>query len=482
MASIYKKNSSWKLKKIVFVRFPKTLRKESHPTEAVWPLSIGISATILKGLGFSVKIVDLQVEETNQYDYALKTAMSLDAGILFIQYETLSLYLASSFCSQMRRVKENIVIIGFGQHASALPKELIENYGADICITTDLELVVRELIHAIESDTLGEFKNIVYKDCRKVISKGSVVPDFPINSLPFINLSLFQLAKYRRKKFPKPFFWGRNWGFVRTSLGCLYHCMFCSPLLRHSIEKEYRAHSIEYIYRQIKYYKEEFGLKVFSMEDDIFSVDENRTRHLCDALGDLKIKWVVDGARADRLSVDSIKAMRRAGCYGIGLGIESGSQNVLNRLRKQLSREKVKECALAIKKGGMLLAGYVILGAPNETEHDLRETFRLVKEIAPHVLYAHYFIPYPGSPAYALFKEKLLCAHMTHYRYSGLNFSNMDEASLKNCMKMLYKHYYFSFNYLKEYIIGRLKYALFDVHEVLLLKDAITFIMSGKQR
>ena len=468
--------------KVVFIRFPKHLQKKSHPTETVWPFSIGIAGTILKRLGFSIKIIDLQVEENQRYDNAMQAILSLDMDMLFVQYETLSLCLASSFCAQLRKVKENIIVIGFGQHASALPRELIESHGADICITTDLEFVIEELVHAIQNDSLVKLKNIAYKDCEKVIIKESAVPDFHPDSLPFVDPSLFQLTRYRRKKFPKPFFWGKDWGFVRTSLGCPYHCIFCSPLLRHSIEKAYRAHSIGYIYRQIKYYKEEFGLRTFSMEDDIFSIDEDRTLRLCDALRSLRIRWVVDGARADRLSAALLKMMKQAGCYGIGIGIESGSQNILDSLGKQQNREKIKECALTIKKTGMLLVGYVMVGAPRETEHEVEETFRLIREIAPHVLYAHYFIPYPGSQAYELFKEKLFLAHMTHYRYPRVNFSNMDAIVLRNCMKTLYARYYLSFSYLKEYITGRLKYALFDIHEVMLLKDAIVFIMRGNQK
>ena len=130
------------INKIIFVRFPKTVYKNHHPVEAVWPFSIGISATILRELEFSVRIIDFQIGEYDSIEYIIKDIVSEDVDVLFIQYDTISVCQSSNFSCRIKAINKEITIIGFGQHASFLPREVIEKHGADICIMTDLEFVV----------------------------------------------------------------------------------------------------------------------------------------------------------------------------------------------------------------------------------------------------------------------------------------------------------------------------------------------------
>ncbi|MBL7197162.1 MAG: radical SAM protein [Candidatus Omnitrophica bacterium] len=467
-----------RIKNIAFIRFPRGGRKNFHPSETIWPISMGIMATMLKQEGFNVKIMDLQAEKNFDISKITESIIEDNADILFILYETISLISSLNFSKNIKNIKNDILIVGFGQHAVALPQEIIKEGGANICISTDPEFVVKDLIHAIQNKRLQDVNNIVYiNEERKPISTKKEDTGDNVDALPHIDLSLFKLENYYRKKFPKPFFWGKNWAFIRTSLGCPYKCIFCSPLLRHSITKRYKPHSIEYISSQIKCYKEKFGIRVFSMEDDIFSLDENRTEKLCDAITPLKIKWVVDGARADSLPGRLLDKMRKAGCFGIGIGIESGSQKILNTLNKKQAKSSIKNTALNIKKCGMMLVGYVIIGNPTETEKDLDETVNFVEEIRPHVLYIHYFIPYPGSEAYNIYKERIKEKAFSHYNYSGINLSEVETERLRDFMKYFYKRYYFSWSYFKEYFKGRFRYAVFDFNELLLIRETLNFII-----
>lgn len=466
------------IKKIIFLRFPKILLPlNSHPHEAVWPLSMGIMATILKEEGFAVKIIDLQIEKNFVFGRVIKDIIANETDILFIQMETPLFNSIFDFLTKLKRQKDNLIIIGFGQHASALPEEIIRSGIADICITTDAEYIVKDLIYAIGEGSLKEINNIVYSNDGEVIvaaKKGEI--GYKTDELPFIDLSLLSLGSYRRKKFPKPFFFGRNWGFVRTSLGCPYKCLFCSPLLRHSISKVYRPHSIDYVVNQFTYYKKKFKIGVFSIEDDTFSLDTERAVRFCEAVAPLKIRWVVNGARADQISKPLLFEMKNAGCFGIGIGIESGSNRILNILKKGETVCQIEEAAYNIKKIGFILAGYIIIGNPSETDTDLEKTARLIEKIKPHVLYIHYFVPYPGSEAYSVYGDKMLPESPSHYNFKGSNLSEVNDEKLKTYMGYLYRRYYFSFGYALEYFRWKFKYAIFDPTEIALISEAIRFI------
>lgn len=464
---------------IIFIRFPRVNDNNAHPCEAVWPLSAGITATILKNKGYRVQIVDLQTKQKITLTQIYSRIASGNVKILFVQYETPSFYSALHFSRRAKNINKDLIIVGFGQHARALAQEIIKEGGADICITTDPEFVVKDLTRAIENGNLEQVSNIVYKDSQGgiCVSQGKTA-GFNVDGLPYIDLSLFDLGMYKRKKFPKPFFWGKRWGFIRSSLGCPYQCVFCSSLLRHSINKEYKPHSTDYIYNQIKYYKEKFGINVFSFEDDIFTIDDKRTLELCEAISPLKIKWVADGVRADQLSIDVLRAMKDSGCFGLGIGIESGSQRILDILRKNETVSCIRQNALTVKKLGMILVGYVLIGSPTETENDFKETVSLINDIKPHVLYLHHFTPYPDSEAYTIYNDKIDLTRMNHYKNEGENFSHIDSHRLKRLMKDFYKKYYFSPAYLKDYLKIRFKYLAFDFNECILIKEAIKFLIS----
>ena len=124
-----------------------------------------------------------------------------------------------------------------------------------------------------------------------------------------------------------------------------------------------------------------------------------------------------------------------------------------------------------------MLVGYVIIGNPTETEKDLDETVNFVEEIRPHVLYIHYFIPYPGSEAYNIYKERIKEKAFSHYNYSGINLSEVETERLRDFMKYFYKRYYFSWSYFKEYFKGRFRYAVFDFNELLLIRETLNFII-----
>jgi len=467
-----------KRENIAFMIFPKTLIKNIHPYEVVWPLSAGIMATILKREGFNTTIIDFRIEEFD-LNKIIKYTIENDIDILFIKYETRSLSISLDFSKRIKKIKKNLIVVGFGQHAIALPQDIIKEGGADICITTDPEFVVKNLIYAIKNSELRKLNNIVYKNrYGEFVVTNKDEPDFDVDSLPYIDLSLLKISHYRKKKFPKPFFWGRNWGFIRTSFGCPYKCIFCSPLLRYSVSKVFRCHSIDYVLNQIRYYKEVFGIKIFSIEDDAFSFDEERAENLCSFIKHLKIKWVVEGARADNLSKKLLEKMKEAGCVGIGLGIESGSNRVLGILKKGETKFQIRKTAYNIKKLRMMLAGYIIIGNPTETEEDLEKTFKLIEEINPLILYIHYFVPYPGSEAYNIYRDKISVRNISHYTYSGINLTEVDTEKLKSFMKYFYKRYYLSWRYIKEYIKQRLKYAVFDIDEWMLVKNALKFIIS----
>ncbi len=150
------------MENIVFIRFHGNYGKVKHPSEIVWPISAGIAATILKNEGFNVKIIDMQTGMYSDFQSVQECITRIGANIIFFQYETPSFNIALGFSKSIKENNKDLLMIAFGQHASFFPKEIIRERGADICVTTDLEFIVRDLICAINKGCLDNIRNIVY--------------------------------------------------------------------------------------------------------------------------------------------------------------------------------------------------------------------------------------------------------------------------------------------------------------------------------
>ncbi len=461
-------------KKILFVRFPRQSEK-SHPYEKILPISLCLAATILKENNYMVTVKDFFLKEERLYEF-FKYLNQIEIDIVFLQYESPSVSIINDFVRRIKEINDAAVVIAFGSYAYSAPIYILKNSFIDICVTSDIEFVALDLVKAVISNNVKDVPNVVFRDIQGEIIENYKKEYFDIDTLPYIDLSLIRKGDYFRKKYPYYPGYGKYWGFIRTSYGCPYKCSFCSLLLRNSLSEKYKEHSVQYVLENVRYYKHKHNIRLFSFEDDSFGINKARTIELCSALKKENVKWVVEGIRADCIDEDIIKAMSEAGCYGIGMGVESGSNKILNILNKKETVEDIIKAAMIIKKYKMLLVATVMIGNPDETIDDLNKTKELIKIIKPHILYIHYFTLYPDTEFFGANNMQYAAHDINHYKYNGVNVSCINHQLLKRSMKDFYKEYYFSLAYIKEYVFGRLKYSLFSIKEWRLIFEAFSFL------
>lgn len=188
------------------------------------------------------------------------------------------------------------------------------------------------------------------------------------------------------------------------------------------------------------------GLKQFAFVDDTFGVNRTYLHSLCRSLSENcpGIKWNCT-TRADLLDEESVKLMKEAGCATIEIGLESGSNRILQEIRKGSTVEQAITAARIVKKHGIVVRTNVLLGLPMETEQTLNGTIRVIGKIEGRLNYS-IFTPYPGSEAYDYCKEAGLIRDgyqaylFNHQSPENRFFANISKEQFRATAEMIEKY------------------------------------------
>lgn len=292
-----------------------------------------------------------------------------------------------------------------------------------------------------------EFKNT--KDYRQLIDRFSTSAPLKIedlDKLPFPQYSSWEIRKYSFT-YPLRVIKNLKWGHILSSRGCPHECIFCSPVMRESYGKESRLRSIKNIIKEIQYQKE-LGINVFAFDDDNFTTNKDWVISISEELirERVNIPWIAH-ARIDDLDEEMLTIMKKAGCILLRLGVESGSEKIIQNLRKGESgqwRERVENIFRCARELGIGTVALFLIGSPDEDERDIIESVQLAKKINPDIIQVAFFTPYPGSSVYDTIKDKVSrekIGRFYHYSTPLINFSNISNERLCSWQSRFYKEF-----------------------------------------
>jgi len=240
------------------------------------------------------------------------------------------------------------------------------------------------------TQSLATIKGLVWRDGSEIV----VNPDRPfirnLDDLPLPRHDMLPLEKYRA-----PLVRG-HYAFVVTSRGCPAGCRFC---IKHvSYGHSVRFRSPENVMAELQLL-DGLGVHSVHMYTDLFTVSREQVMGLCRLILErgLKVRWTCN-SRVDFVDEEMLRLMARAGCWMISWGIESGSNEILRRVRKGARTEQVEQALRWSKAAGIKNWGYFIIGLPGETEETIRQTIDFAKRLPIDLALFHIAAPHPGSP------------------------------------------------------------------------------------
>jgi radical SAM superfamily enzyme YgiQ (UPF0313 family) len=302
-------------------------------------------------------------------------------------------------------VKKNFpdtkIIFG-GPHPSVSPQEAILEPHIDAIAMGEGEYTMLEVCERIqENDSLRRVKGIWYKENGEIIKNEPREPIKNLDELPLPDREIFDIETCLKKElmWPLPL----PGLFTMASRGCYFKCSFCHPLTdRIYGGKGVRYRSPDNVIKELKILKKKYKIRSTLFEDDTFTVNRKWVLEFCKKLyhEDLDLSWWAH-SRVNTLNREIVKAMRKAGCKVITFGVESGSARIRNGiLNKNITKDEIREGIKLCKEEKVISQVGIMIGTPTETEEDIRETYRLLKETKPEIVWVSITTPYPGTPLY----------------------------------------------------------------------------------
>jgi len=408
------------------------------------PLGLLYIASYLEKNGHKVKIIDMKVEEIPLSKLKMEI---LDfgpdyIGIKCLTYEAKTVYSLSDF---IKKIDKKYKIVLGGPHASANPREVINEKSVDYVVSGEGEITFEELLEGI---TPSKIKGLVYKAGKSI--KENPPREFiqDLDKMPLPAYHLIEVKKYFNNPYAHAFFKARkNISQIFTSRGCPFQCIYCHKIFGKTI----RYHSAERVLKEIHLLYNLYGVREFQIEDDSFNVDMNRAKKIMSLIkqSGMKIKISFpNGIRADFIDEDLVRKMRDAGVYSICFGVESGDKEIQKFIRKNLNLEKVNAAIKLSTKYGILTTGYFMMGFLDETKKQMMNTIQFAKNSKLHMATFFKVIPYPNTELYSLAKERglTLSNNPGDYTYT---FSTMKDIKMSKVdsqeLDSLIKKAYFSF-------------------------------------
>ena len=383
--------------------FPNFSRSQRSPAVIksgvmYYPIWLAYATGVLENNGFNVRLVDAPADHYH-LDYIVELCKEFRPRLIVMDTSTPSIFNDIRVAETLRNQLKDVFILLVGPHVTALPEESLKISPAINAVARgEYDYTVLDTARAIESESdLGSVLGLTYSNNGEIHHN----PDRPLildlDSLPFVS------EVYKRHLKVENYFYSITQYpevAIITGRGCPYHCTYCvwpQTITGHG----YRKRSIENVAAEFEYVQRELPqVKEIFIEDDTLTVDQRRSIALSKELirrGN-KLPFTAN-SRAD-ISFETLDGLHQAGLRLVCVGFESGDQEILDNIKKQVKVEQFFQFREAAKRADVLIHGCFMAGNRGETHQTLQKTLDLAKKLNPDTAQFFPIMVYPGTEAY----------------------------------------------------------------------------------
>ncbi len=290
--------------------------------------------------------------------------------------------------------ERNICVAWGGQMPSMQPELVLENEFVDYVMIGEGEFTFEELIQVVEHKREAEtVDGIAFRRNGEIIR--THYREFAdLSEMPITDWSLIDVDKYSQ-----PYLVCKKMVYLYSSKGCPCCCTFCSNACFH--RSTHRKRPNEYVIEEIKYLIENHGVDGVYFSDELWCVKRSDMLDFCKRIKDnnLDFKWGVQ-LRIGLFDEEDFRIMYDAGCRWVLFGIETGSKEMLKTVKKNIDYGKIVPTFKYLKEIGYTTVASFIIGYPDETEEQLKDTVALLNSISASLTPVFHFTPLPGTELY----------------------------------------------------------------------------------
>lgn len=343
---------------------------------------------------------------------------------------------AAKIARRLKKQAPEIKIIIGGPHVSSMGAETMARFPEfDFAVIGEGERILSELLKTIEEDgDLNTVAGIIYRDGPFARHTSGRPIDKILDELPMPAWDL--LPNFPKIYKPAIYDFPRGpVASIAASRGCPFHCKFCDTS---TFGAQVRHYSPIKVFDMMKHLHDVYGVRHIIFVDDLFLASKVRTTELCNRLleSGMNLTWSCT-ARVDTVKLEILQLMKKAGCWEISFGLESGSNELLQKMDKAAKLETSEQAVKWTAEVGIRTKGLFMLGYPGENEKTIQQTKDFVSRIPMTIMNLSKFTPYPGSPIY----RDIYGANIrddSWDKMNGMNFLWLPEGMTK---ERLEKHY-----------------------------------------
>ncbi|MDO5851198.1 MAG: radical SAM protein [Methanobacteriaceae archaeon] len=446
-----------------------------------YPYWLSYCVGVCKSYDLDVKLVDCITKEYDLND-TLNEISTYVPDYIMCETTTPTCDYDYNTINAIKNKFHNIKIICGGTHPTILPEEVLKKCdGIDFVVRQEYDYTVPEIIQAgdnfIDVDGIS-FKsslitvdNITRKDIikskdGKIIHTPDRVPLEDLDKLPYVSKvyqEFLDVNDYAYAFAQKPMIQ------IVSSRGCPNKCNFCSyPSTMGG--RLYRTRSVKDLADEFEYILNEMPeIKEIFIEDDTFTVDQDRVIDFCNELisRNLKSVWSCN-TRVD-LKYDTMKKMKEAGCRLLVCGYESGNQDVLDQTQKGITLEQSSAFAKNARKLDIKVFGCFMIGLTGDNLDTINETYEFAKTVYPDMCFFQQAVPFPGTGFYKWAKENNYLITEDYGKWLNddgylnclVDYPYADHKEIEKIRDNLMSKYYFSFAYIGKTFLANLDWTEF---------------------
>lgn len=362
---------------------------------------LAYATAVLEKSGHDVRLFDMVASNQNKDDLRILIRKE-KPDFVVLDSTTPSIY-SDIECGKIIKEESNARVLMVGPHITALPEDTLRlaEGAVDVACIGEYDYTVKDVIE--NYDNLNVIKGTAYFQNNNITNNGPRPLIEKLDNLPFPAWHHLDLMKY--------FDGGKLYPYIDiiSGRGCPNRCSFCLwPQVMHGTRYRFRSASnvIDEIEYDIRLCPQVLKGGEFFFEDDTFTVNKERAVQICEEIlrRNLKITFSVN-ARVDTADLKMFQMMKKAGCRELLVGFESGDQEVLVKMNKNVDLGQSRRFMELAKKAKLEVHGCFVIGLPADTEESAKRTIDFALSLGLTTAQFSGAVPFPGTPFYNLAKQ-----------------------------------------------------------------------------
>jgi radical SAM superfamily enzyme YgiQ (UPF0313 family) len=359
------------------------------------PMSLIYVGSLLRENGFAVKVIDYMAEKSVGIEKIQADIRAYSPDLIFISIVFPTCYNDFQITQHIRN-SSDAHLSSIGLMGTLLPEECLSGSVLDSVVRGEPEKTCLELAVALrDKKGLKGIRGISFKADGKIIHSPEQSFIENLDALPFPGRDLINQSAYTLPINRRPY------TFIIPSRGCTKSCIFCE--VKDYYGNKLRLRSIASVMKEIGEVVSKTKITDIEILSDNFTLNRNFVVDFCNGIleNGFKINWMAN-SRVDTVDQELLHLMKKAGCTGLALGIESFSQTILSNIKKGTTVESIKNAISWAKQEGIRVLAHMIIGLPGETKETIKESITILNRLDPDFVGFYFAIPYPNTEFYEL--------------------------------------------------------------------------------